>query len=184
MIDGIVLAGGYSSRFFSNKMTVDLQGKPIIVHTIETMHQICDNIYVITGYYHQELTKLLKDFSFIEIIYNKNYNQGMFSSVKVGVEQVSHDFFIIPGDCPLVKESVYLALLKGRSNIRVPSYNRKLGHPLFMKYILKEDITNTSFTNLKDFRNNYNYEIVNVDDEGVLLDIDTVSDLNKIKGKE
>lgn len=184
MVDGIVLAGGYSSRFKQNKMTVIFKDKPLIMHTIDTMSLVCNKIFIVTGFYHQEIEELLKGYSNIQLIYNKNYNQGMFSSVKVGVGQVNHDFFIIPGDCPLVKEEVYQELLNADGDIRVPSYNHRLGHPIFMHYKLKNALLQTDMENLKDFRNNHGFKIVEVEDQGILSDIDTISDLDKITGKE
>ncbi len=184
MVDGIVLAGGYSSRFKQNKMTVKFKDKPLIIHTIETMLLVCSKIFVVTGFYHQEIAELLEGYSSIELIYNKNYNQGMFSSVKIGVGQVNHDFFIIPGDCPLVKEEVYQKLLLAQGDIRVPSFNHRLGHPIFMSLKEKDLIQKTEFSNLKDFRNSQDFKIVEVHDKGILSDIDTISDLDKIIGKE
>ncbi|MDT8336624.1 MAG: nucleotidyltransferase family protein [Candidatus Izemoplasmatales bacterium] len=184
MYDGIVLAGGYSSRFNQNKMCALFQGQALILHTIKTMHKVCEKIYVVTGYYHQEISHVLKGYEYVEIVFNKNYDQGMFSSVKTGAHQVNHDFFIIPGDYPLVSVDTYKALILGSKDIRVPSYNKHLGHPLFLKYDLKNALLDTTETSLKEFRNIQDLEIINVDDEYILFDIDKVEDLNKIKGRD
>lgn len=55
MIDGIVLAGGYSSRAKINKMMMLYKNKPLISQAIETMHQFCEVVIVVTGYYHDEM---------------------------------------------------------------------------------------------------------------------------------
>ena len=181
MYDGIVLAGGFSSRFKQNKMCVEYLGKALILHTVCTMLKICDRVYVVTGHYHHEITKVLEGYDKVEVIFNKGYSEGMFSSVKLGVHHVNHDFFIIPGDYPLVNESTYKKLLLGSKDLRVPSYNMHLGHPLFISYSLKNSLLNTENTSLKDFRNQIGYEIIEVEDEYIHLDIDTINDFSKIK---
>jgi molybdenum cofactor cytidylyltransferase len=183
MYDGIVLAGGYSSRFNQNKMCALYQGQVLILHTIQTMHQVCEKIYVVTGYYHQEIADVLKGYEYVEIVFNKNYDQGMFSSVKSGAHQVNHDFFIIPGDYPLVSLKTYKTLIKGSKEIRVPSYIKRLGHPLFIDYDLKNELMMSTLNSLKEFRDQHDLEIIDVDDEFILLDIDKVEDLNKVKGR-
>ena len=75
MIDGIVLAGGYSSRTNTNKMCLEYNGKALILNTIETMHQVCQKIIVVTGYHHNELLSLLKELDFVKIVYNEGLLQ-------------------------------------------------------------------------------------------------------------
>lgn len=183
MYEGIVLAGGYSSRFNKNKMCVCFKGEPLITHTIKTMLTICEKVYVVTGYYHNEIKEVLSENKNVEIVYNSSYDQGMFSSVKAGVHHVEHDFFIIPGDYPLVNMKTYLSLIEGSKDIRVPSYNKRFGHPLFISLNLKNELLNSDLKSLKDFRNKYDFEIINVKDEYILRDIDTLDDLKEIKGK-
>lgn len=184
MFDGIVLAGGYSSRFKQNKMCVDYHGKALILYAIESMHKFCENIIVVTGYYHDEIYECLKDIDYVKIIYNDNFSEGMFSSVKAGVNHVNHDFFIIPGDYPFVGFEVYKKLSDSKGLIRVPSFDKRLGHPIFISKKLKNALLETELTNLKDFRNLYDFNIVEVEDELILKDIDTVEDLIMIKNTE
>jgi molybdenum cofactor cytidylyltransferase len=186
MFDGIVLAGGYSSRFKQNKMCVKYHGKALILYAIEGMHKFCKNVIVVTGYYHQEICECLKGIDYVKIILNKDFSEGMFSSVKAGVNHVEHDFFIIPGDYPFISDDVYKKLIDSDGLIRVPSYNKRLGHPIFMSKQLKDDLIMTEVDNLKDFRNLNEYKIVEVDSDSILKDIDTVEDLfnNNDSGKE
>jgi len=181
MTDGIVLAGGFSKRLGENKMNIMYQQQPVIEHTINHMQNVCNHLIVVTGHYHDEITKILKNYQDIEIVYNPQYAQGMFSSVQAGVKHVENDFFIIPGDYPLVQSKVYKKILLGTGGIRVPSFSFKLGHPIFFKYTYKEKILKTQCKDLKSFRNQYDYQIIDVDDPGILFDIDTMNDVNKLK---
>jgi len=184
MVDGIVLAGGFSSRAKTNKMILMYKDKELILHTIETMHKFCNRIIVVTGHYHNDLVRLLGEYTYITITYNKNYKSGMFSSILKGVEKTKNDFFIIPGDSPLVTENTYKELIAVNKDIAVPSFNMRLGHPIFFKKNFKEKLLSTNLTNLKDFRNTYEFYILETDDSGVLIDIDDLNDYKNLIRKD
>ena len=126
MVTGIILAGGESTRAGTNKMLLEVGGKPIIFHTIDSMRPFVDKIIVVTGKFHDELIQNLKD---VEVVFNKNYKDGMFSSVRAGVARAEGNFFILPGDCPCVSKETFKLLLDCDDfSIRVPAYNGRTGH--------------------------------------------------------
>ena len=180
MAEGIILAGGYSSRAQQNKMALLIDGKPLIMHTIDAMRPFVKRIIVVTGHYDKEIRDLLKEDKEIEIVYNKDYPQGMFSSILCGVALVKDDFFIVPGDIPFINACTYKALLNGKAPVRYPVYQGKDGHPLFIKYELKESLLREGMeSNLKAFRNKQDREGIPVDDRNILVDIDTIEDFIK-----
>lgn len=177
MAQGIILAGGYSSRANSNKMAFLIDGKPLVLHTIEAMKPFVNKIIVVTGHYDEEIRSIVKEDKKIKIVCNKDYSKGMFSSVLCGVSHVTDDFFIIPGDIPFVHASTYEALLKGTKPVRYPTYRDKEGHPLFMKYELKEKLLKEgSESNLRIFRDKQEKEAIPTEDRNILVDIDTIQD--------
>jgi molybdenum cofactor cytidylyltransferase len=188
MADGIILAAGYSRRAKTNKMLLMFKNESLILHSINGMMPFVSHIFVITGHYHKEITSALYGIKGVTCIENKNYSQGMFSSIKTGTDFVSDDFFVLPGDCPFVDGSTYEKLLKGTKEMRVPSYQGRKGHPLFIqKHLIKELIDEEDSSNLRDFRNQHDLEIIEVNDPNILKDIDTMEDylkLDKLIGKE
>lgn len=184
MVEGIVLAGGFSSRAKTNKMTLKYKNKELILHTISSMKEFCERVIVVTGHYHQEIVALLDNYDFVKIVYNENYPQGMFSSIKKGVEETQGDFFIIPGDYPLVRAITYKNILELNQEIVVPSFNMRLGHPIYFNRSFKSRILNTKFNNLKDFRNSCKFYIYETDDPGILMDIDNMEDYSNLIRKE
>lgn len=179
---GIILAGGYSSRAKQNKMVLKYRGKSIICHAIEAMQEYCNEIIVVTGHYHDDIANAVNKFEKVRIIRNLNYEQGMFSSVKAGVREVDDDFFLSPGDYPLIKKSTYKLILEAEGIIRVPTFNDKRGHPLFISKELINDLLNESDeSNLKLFRNKFEITNVETNDEGILIDIDTLNDYFNLK---
>ena len=180
MAQGVILAGGFSSRANTNKMLLTIDNKPIIVLTINGMKPYVDKIIVVTGHYDKEIREILKDEQ-VTILFNKDYESGMFSSVLTGIKEIDDDFFIIPGDIPFVKGVTYESLLKGKKEIRIPVYKGKQGHPLFIKKELLRELRNEPiYSNLKAFRDRYDKEEINVDDKNILIDIDTIEEYKKI----
>lgn len=178
MTQGIILAGGLSERANTNKLLLEINHKPLICHTVDSMRDFVDEIIVVTGRYHNELLSVLKD---VKIVENKNYEKGMFSSIIEGVKNVSSDFFLLPGDIPFVKKEVFQKLLCGTGSIRIPSYKNELGHPVFfqkenIKGILSEDIN----SNLRNFISRHDFEKINVNDEMCLFDVDTLENYRNI----
>lgn len=178
-MDGIILAGGKSTRMGTNKLLLPYEGKPFLLHAIEGMKPFVDKIIVVTGRYDKEIREALKNID-VEIVTNLDYELGMFSSVKTGVKRVGSDFFLLPGDCPFVKKETYIALLNGHEKIRIPKYRDKEGHPIFISYEYKDEILSFPLdSNLKEFRNSKKYEIINVEDSNIVLNLNTVLDVNK-----
>ncbi|MFW5913617.1 MAG: nucleotidyltransferase family protein [Bacillota bacterium] len=181
MTEGIVLAGGYSSRANANKMALIYHGKPLILSTIEAMKPHVSRVVVVSGHHHGTLRLLLKGMPDVSIVKNPDYDEGMFSSIKVGMQHTKDDVFIIPGDCPMVDTKTYEALKQGDQSIRVPSYEGRRGHPIFIPHTLRNDLLNApKSANLKTFRDSKGFETVPVDDPGILIDIDTKEDYDKI----
>ncbi len=181
MIQGIILAGGYSQRMGQNKMTLMWNGKYVIEHTISQMSKVVDEIIVVTGFYHEELFPVLKQYKNIKIVHNSDFKKGMFSSVKCGVREMSSDFFLVPGDYPLIEKDVYQLLLTGTKEIRVPVYNNRRGHPIyFQKHLIQPLLEFDDNLHLKAFRDLHDIEFMIYDSDSILFDIDTIADYQKL----
>ena len=106
----------------------------------------------------------------------------MFSSVKAGVSITENDFFLIPGDYPLVKPETIRKLLAETGIIKVPIYKGRKGHPIYISNELISSLNDEPIdSNLKTFRDRHDVTYIDVDDEGILLDIDTAVDYKQLK---
>lgn len=182
-VEGIILAAGFSSRAGSFKMEWLLAGKPLIRHAIEGMADFCSRIIVVGGYSLERLIALTREYEKVQVVFNKEYSSGMFSSVKEGIKHLQgRKFFLTPADCPLVKEEVYRALMQAQQDIAVPRYRGKKGHPIIMSSSLAPEIlSEPDDSNLGNFIRRKGCETIDVEDENILLDIDTKEDYEKIK---
>lgn len=182
MAQGIILAAGYSSRARTNKMVLSVDGIPIILYAVRGMEPFVSHIWIVTGHDQQPIIDALKGIDFVTCVKNVHYDQGMFSSVLTGLSHVSDDVFILPGDCPFVRGQTYASLLQGHQEIRVPSYQGRKGHPLFIRsHLIPQALKMPTGSTLKTFRDLHTLEVIDGDDPYVLHDIDTIDDFERIK---
>lgn len=184
LIETIILAGGKSSRFTRNKMKEIINGKPMIYHTIQTFIEFSKSVTIVTGFYDIDYLDLYLQDPKLHVVHNKDHEKGMFSSVKTGIKHIKSDFFLIPGDYPLVKKDTVQKLIDAEGIIRVPIFQGKKGHPIFISKELLEDLKNEPVdSNLKKFRDRYPVNYIEVDDAGVIHDVDFEDDIKKMNAE-
>lgn len=181
-VEGIILAAGLSTRAGTNKLILDIGGKTVIERCIYGMYDLCSKIIVVGGNRIEEIEDILKKYPKVELIYNSDYLDGMFSSVKKGLVNIKEEkFFLIPGDYPVINKAIYKQMLKLDEDIVIPMYKGKKGHPLLMKsYLIEELIKSKQYNTLRDFVNIKGFKSINVEEPGILMDIDTMEDYKEI----
>ncbi|MBX2991907.1 MAG: nucleotidyltransferase family protein [Bacteroidetes bacterium] len=178
MVEGIVLAAGSSSRAGCFKMELRLGDKTLIERSIEGMYGVCSRIIVVGGYRIERIRQLLSSYHNIEIVENKNWQSGMFGSAKAGVRHVATErFFLLPADIPLVPQKVYDELARHQAGIVVPTFNGRKGHPILLSRTIIHDIlAEPDNSSLRHVIQRKSCKLVPVQDEHILLDIDSMSD--------
>ena len=180
MAECIILAGGKSTRMGTNKMLLDFKGHPLLWHTIQSVSPFVSKVIVVTGKYDKEIRDALKDQN-VTFIYNKDYELGMFSSVLTGVKETTDDFMIIPGDCPFVKPETFKKILSGKGDIRYPKCGELEGHPLYISKKYKSELLNFGLDrNLKVFRDSKKCEIINVEDQNIVMNLNSILDFYQL----
>jgi molybdenum cofactor cytidylyltransferase len=197
---GVLLAAGNSSRMNSWKPAAILDGKPLLIHSLQTLSNICKDVVVVGGYNINELNKLVTDNSnlfpcIVTCVENKEFNSGMFSSVKTGVSKVKHDnVFIALADMPFVNINTYLQLVDYSMKyddkfeviypviISSDSTKTKKGHPVLIKKKVKDRILKeTGDVILRDILKEFEGSQCMVTDSGISFDIDTEEDFERAK---
>ncbi|KKI88956.1 hypothetical protein WQ54_29030 [Bacillus sp. SA1-12] len=187
-MESIVLAAGYSSRANAFKMTLQLGQMSVLEQTISKFEGLCSRVIVVAGFkvelIQEEMEKIRNKntYSFqIKVVYNENFNQGMFTSIQRGCKEVNAPtFFITPGDYPLVKRETVQQIAEHKGNVVIPSFNYNGGHPIKLSSKVKREILETNpESNLRVVLNDYQKVYLNVDDPGVIMDIDTLEDYQK-----
>lgn len=180
MAECIVLAGGKSTRMGTNKLLLDYKGHPLIWYTIHSVLPFVSRVIVVTGKYDKELRTALKDEP-VDIIYNKDYELGMFSSVLTGVKETKEDFLVIPGDCPFVSGDTIKKILESSGDIRYPKCGDLEGHPLYISKKYKDELLTFGLdNNLKLFRDSKNCAIIDVEDKNIVMNLNNILDFYQL----
>jgi molybdenum cofactor cytidylyltransferase len=188
-VECVMLAAGSSSRMERWKMMMPWGGSTIIEHSVKTALGVCDRLVLVVGFRARELRAVFEGWSRVEVVENPRFQEGMFSSVRRGVQAAEGTFFLSLGDMPGVEGGVYADLLDWSARLSpgfdsadcpfavIPQYRGKKGHPLFLSdgmrvRILEADASNT----LRDVLAGVPTVIVPVNEGGILHDIDTPQD--------
>ena len=151
MISAILLAAGQSKRMDGeNKLTKEIRGVPLIKHSVKNiLSSSVDELIVVLGYQKEIVEKFIGKNEKMKIVFNKNFENGMASSIKTGLNHFSEKteaFFICLGDMPLISHNIYNQLIKSKNNkeIIVPTYKGQQGNPVLVDKSMKEKIRNIS----------------------------------------
>ena len=149
MISAILLAAGQSKRMNGeNKLTKNIQGTPLINHAVKNiLASSINELIIVLGYQKEIVEKLIDKTEKIKFVFNKDFESGMASSVKAGLNHLSKNteaFFICLGDMPMVGHDIYNQLIKSKGNkeIIVPTYKGQQGNPVLFDKSMKETVMN------------------------------------------
>jgi putative nucleotidyltransferase with HDIG domain len=135
-ITALVLAAGLSSRMKQFKPLLPL-GQTTVVERCVNLFRDAEiyDIRVVVGYRADDLIPVLDRLG-VRWIVNNRFQEGMFSSVQAGVndlESSSKAFFMLPVDIPLVRRTTVLDLLhacdRQPGDVWYPCFMGRRGHP-------------------------------------------------------
>ena len=149
MISAILLAAGQSKRMNGeNKLTKKIQGVPLIKHSVKNiLASSIDKIIIVLGYQNEIVKQLIDQDKKIKFVINKNFSNGMASSIKTGLKHLPENteaFFICLGDMPAIDKNIFNILIKskGDKEIIVPNYKSEQGNPVLFSKTMKNEIMN------------------------------------------
>jgi len=176
--EGIILAAGLSSRAKTFKMTLAFNGKTVIENTIDNMLGVCSRIILVGGFNIEVLQPIVKRYSRVELVYNQDYQLGMYSSVVKGMSCITAErFFFTPGDYPLILPEVYEKLKMVDAPVVIPTHEGKKGHPvLFKRDIASQVLQGSELCTLRHVISENETALVDVGSKGILMDLDTLED--------
>jgi len=139
VIKAILLAAGQSKRMKSeNKLIKLYKNKPLINYSLNVLKKSKVNkIIIVLGHQHKEVKKIIKKNKKIIFTYNKNYKQGMASSIKTGLKKISKNdkgFIIAQSDMPFVKQSDINKICRSINSkkflVHALKYKNRVGNPI------------------------------------------------------
>lgn len=143
-IDCIMPAAGLSSRMGAWKLMLPYNDETILEASVKNALAICSRVILVAGYRSDELIEKMRAYPNVSIVVNKDYQQGMLSSIKLGIDHVRSDyFFIAHADMPCIGREIYHQLWQARGTGSIfPGDEQYSGHPVLIDSALKKVIAN------------------------------------------
>ena len=190
----IIPAAGFSSRMGVFKPLLPVGDRLAIEKPILAFKAAgIETIIVVTGHKFHLLEPVLKRHEMVDVVFNAAYEEGMFSSIRAGCMFLNEKmrkidaFFILPADTPLVSPDSIKILTShyasGSGEMIFPRYYGKKGHPpLLSTKLLPEILTGHPKEGLRSIiqDSDLTMSIVDVEDSGILQDMDVQKDYEKV----
>lgn len=183
-IGAIILAAGLSSRMGTNKLLVDVDGKPMVRRVAEaacTSH--ADPVIVVTGHAAPQIETTLNGLK-AEFVKNPDFAKGLSASLGAGLNALPEDCdgaLILLGDMPAVDTALIDRLIAAfdpgeQRAICVPTRRGKRGNPvLWARRFFPEMLAIEGDVGARNLIGTYSELVCEVEaaDDAPLTDIDT-----------
>lgn len=188
-ISVLILGAGNSSRLGQPKQLVEFRGQTLIERITHTALSVSEEVLVVLGANLELIKPKLGTFSDrINMLENPNWQQGMGTSISLGVENLaskSDGILILLTDQPLISQVLLQNMMQTFTEKKYPivacNYGNQLGVPiLFDKSFFLELENLKGEQGAKSFLKKYSEKIASIEFEEGLFDIDTPKDLTKL----
>jgi len=190
-IAGIILAAGTSSRLGQPKQLLTYKGKTLLNWVIEVAIQSSlSQIILVLGHKADDIQKTII-YPNISILHNPQYHQGQSSSIRHGIKAldplIDAAMFLL-GDQPMIKLETINTLIaaygKEKSLIVMPTFQGKRGNPVIFDrrfFPQLKTLSGDSGGRVLFDENVDQILMVEVDDPGILMDVDSFEDYEKLQ---
>ncbi|WP_044894384.1 nucleotidyltransferase family protein [Bacillus alveayuensis] len=186
----LILGAGTSSRMGQTKQLLKYKESYLLEYVIRRILSFnFSRVFTVVGYEAEKIQHLIQiDDSRFQWVVNLDYRKGQSSSLLKGIRSIGKSqssVMVFLGDQPLIsKNTISLILHKGIDQYALtpnqpfviqPSYQGTPGHPVFFGNLHMIDFTQLKGDRgaKKIIRNMDVWNLIPVQDQGILLDIDT-----------
>ena len=183
-IAALILAAGRSTRMGANKLLEILHEKPLVRHVADAARAShASPLIIVTGHERERLAASLSGIDAI-FIHNPDYAEGLSTSLRAGLAALPQECdgaVILLGDMPLVTPEIINALIAAAPRnaaklAAVPVANGEWGNPvLLMRDAFADVSTLEGDAGARKYLMQHRARVIEVpvDDESVLVDLDT-----------
>ena len=190
MIGAVILAAGMSTRMGESKLSLMLDGKPIVEHVINKVEvSEVDEIVVVFSKYSKAVKAIAQKHG-LRTLENHKTEQGLSTSVKCGLSQLlgTEAVMFLLGDQPFIETKDINLLIEhyksNRGKIVVPiNYNGRGNPVIFPEKYYNEILTLEGDKGARLLLEKYADEVifVEIEESKIQFDIDTSDDFEKAK---
>jgi CTP:molybdopterin cytidylyltransferase MocA len=170
------------------KALVEFAGRPFIEHVLapRLLREFGD-VIVVLGHDAEAVQSLVTRLGYRYVV-NPDPDRGRTGSVQAGLRALVgpvRAVFVQPVDCPIIRPETYLALAAalGSVHVAIPAYRGKRGHPpLLSKQMIPHILAAGPDEPLRELlqARTADGRLVEVDDPGVLVNVDRPEDLRQL----
>ncbi|MGB9887060.1 MAG: selenium cofactor biosynthesis protein YqeC [Moorellales bacterium] len=186
-VAAVVLAAGTSSRFGTNKLLQPVGSSTVVERVVDTALSCpVEPVLVVLGYQAEAVAAYLGERP-LQRVHNPRYREGQSTSLRAGVEALPTSVraaLVFLGDLPLIRretvEAILAAYRQTGAPLVYPTYAGRPGHPVLIDRRL--------FPRLEGIDGDQGARellplglAVPVEDEGIGLDVDTSTDLDRVR---
>lgn len=193
MIAGLILAAGESSRMGTDKALLLYRGRTFLEHILATLHNAgIEQLTVVLGHHADEI-QLAAKLTGTEVVVNQDYRRGQTSSLQAGLRALDRPAIqavvLCLVDHPAVSTEVIRKLVaafeQSAAPVVIPTYQGQRGHPALISRALFAELMALSLseganTVVRKYRDSTHF--VEVDDPGVLIDVDDPESFRRLNG--
>jgi molybdenum cofactor cytidylyltransferase len=186
-IEGILLAAGESRRMGFPKPLLRINGETFLTHTAKSMLAAVERLIIVLGAHREAVRGSIPVDKRIWVIENPDYSSGQLSSIKAGLRAVSAqaDGAIVHlVDHPTVRPETFGRLASEYQSsgkaILIARCRGHRGHPVLFDRSIFDELQRAPMdvgAHAVVDRDAYRVVYLDVDDPGVVLDLDTPADL-------
>lgn len=184
----LVLASGQGSRFDGIKQLAEIEGQSMIVRVAMQQADLAHSVVIVLGAHADAIAKHLSGEE-AHVVVNKNWEQGMSSSIACGVEYISHsmpetEFILITlADQPFISSGKFQALMDSAmmhpDSIVASAYANTIGVPAVFPKIYWDELQALDGDKGARFLIRNSPSLITVDIPEAARDIDTADDLDR-----
>lgn len=124
-VTAVVLAAGASSRFGSNKLLADLDGRPVLQHVLDAVAAAGLTGAVVVLGEARDAVEAAIDWRGERITVNERPQDGLSSSLRVGLDEAAREsataaVIVVLGDQPAIRPEVIRAVVDAAQDSPVP----------------------------------------------------------------
>jgi molybdenum cofactor cytidylyltransferase len=191
-VGAVILAAGQSKRMGQPKLILPWGRQTVIQHVVNQLAAAgVEEIVVVTGGAREAVESALTGCA-VCLAHNPDYTRSeMLTSLQTGIRALPPSMqamLVVLGDQPTIESTVVTQVvshyLESGGSLIIPSYQMRRGHPWLVERELWPDLLNMGpEQTMRDFLRLHESQIVyiQVDSPGILKDMDTPEDYQRLK---
>lgn len=199
-IDCVIPAAGLSSRMGSHKLLEQFGRQTLVFWAVRHAISACHRVIVVLGHDADAVQAVLPHADDLVVVTNPEYQRGMLTSIARGAAEVqSNRFFVVPADMPFLFPVLFRAVAGtaavadtaasgGQPAAWFPNFRGQSGHPVLISSSVVPALADTvsrassdgsTLGSMHRFLADYTTVTVPVDEDGSIVDIDTMDALHR-----